>query len=375
MKSSLIGRIASNMPGIIVFALGGWLVLNGKTTIGVVFALNASMGYLRYNTYMSMQGFTVWKKTAASAVRIFDLWDKKTEDETWENIDKDISHNNPKDHSVFTFNNVSFSYSDNIDDKDEEKLKEKQKEAHVLKNISFSINKGETIAFVGRSGCGKTTLLKLMAGFYKAGCGRITKNGIDIRDLELDEIRNDMAMVSQDAFLFPVTIHNNILYGTGAGVNESDGNNYIEPGDEVIHAAKLARIHSFIEAQPKKYESLVGERGIKLSGGQRQRLSIARAIIKNADILLLDEPTSALDTDAEHKVHTALNKLMENKTSIIAAHRLSGIKNADRIYVMDSGEIIEAGTHKELIEGKGLYYELYHRQMKETQVGINEECG
>lgn len=374
----LFAQLSSEIPSFIVLGLGGWLVLQDKITIGSIFALNASLMLLKSNIFGVFYGLTTWKKAAAAASRIFDISDKENEYTEWEKNQPDNKKTALKDSDiVYSFRNVSFSYAANKVEINEDgtNVEIESETKMVLKNINLNIKKGETIAFVGRSGCGKTTLLKLMAGFYKITEGCIIKNGVDITDMKIDDIRSDLAMVSQDSYLFPLTVHNNISYGKGFGLEKSTGtddNNEIFPENDITDAAKAANIHDFIENQSKKYESLVGERGIKLSGGQRQRIAIARAVIKDTDILLLDEPTSALDTESEYIVQTAFNKLMKDKTSIIVAHRLSGIKNADRIYVIDKGEIVEQGTHESLISSQKLYYELYQRQLQEQEMAVNE---
>lgn len=374
MMGKLYSGLASQIPTVIVLGVGGWLVFAQKTTIGVVFALNTSLLILRENLYTTTYGITMWKKVLAGAIRVFELWDKDSEYDIWERQrDNTISSDAENDY-VYSFKNVSFAYPLEKEDLyKEEKTIAENIDKMVLKNIDIDINKGETIAFVGRSGCGKTTLLKLIAGFYNVNEGVIFKKGVDIADMKLDDVRADLTMVSQNSFLFSETIHNNISYGKGVGIFESNDENKITPEIDIINASKAANIHAFVQKQPHKYQSLVGERGIKLSGGQRQRVSIARAIYKDADILLLDEPTSALDTESEYIVQDALAELMKEKTSIIVAHRLSGIKGADRIYVMDEGEIVEQGTHDKLISDKGLYYELYQRQLsdKDSELKVN----
>lgn len=378
MMGKLYSGLASQIPTVIVLGVGGWLVFAGKTTIGVVFALNTSLMILRGNLYTTTFGITMWKKVLAGAIRVFELWDKESEYDIWERERNNTMSYEIETDYIYSFKNVSFAYPLEKEDLNRDKeIKDENINKMILKNINIDIKKGETIAFVGRSGCGKTTLLKLMAGFYSVNEGAILRNGVNIADMTLDDIRADLAMVSQDSFLFSETIQNNISYGKGVGISESNDKNKITPEIDIINASKAANIHAFVQNQPQKYQSLVGERGIKLSGGQRQRVSIARAIYKNADILLLDEPTSALDTQSEYIVQDALTELMKEKTSIIVAHRLSGIKGADRIYVMDEGEIVEEGTHDELINNKGLYHELYQRQLfdKDIKVGAMIDMG
>lgn len=236
--------------------------------------------------------------------------------------------------------NVSFHYSDS--------------NSEVLNNISLKIPAGSTVAFVGPSGGGKTTLCHLIPRFYDVVEGAILVDGIDVRDIKQASLRRQIGLVQQDVFLFTGTIRDNILYGNPEASEE-----------EMIEAAKLAQIHEFVMSLPDGYDTYVGERGVKLSGGQKQRISIARVFLKNPPILILDEATSALDTATEYEIQEALNRLSENRTTIIIAHRLSTIQHADNIVVLANGEIVEQGTHKELLAKQGMYAAL-HRAQRET---------
>ena len=229
------------------------------------------------------------------------------------------------------FNHVSFKYKDD----------------YVLKDIDFIIPKGKTFALVGESGSGKSTISDLLPRFYDVTEGSIFYDSIDIKNASIQDLRNHIGIVSQESILFNDTARNNILFGTE---NASE--------EEVIAAAKIANAHEFIMSLEKGYDTNIGERGNKLSGGQKQRMSIARAVLKNPAIMILDEATSALDTESEKLVQDALEKLMKDRTSLVIAHRLSTIRNADQIIVLSKGEIKEMGTHIELIEKKGLYYNL-----------------
>lgn len=222
----------------------------------------------------------------------------------------------------------------------------------ALRNVSLSIRPGEKVALVGRSGGGKTTLVNLLPRFYELQQGLVLIDGLDIRSMSLKSLREQFALVSQDVILFNDTVYNNIAYGSLRGVGE----------EKVIAAAKAAHAWEFIQQLPDGLQSQIGDRGVRLSGGQRQRLAIARAILKDAPILLLDEATSALDTESELHVQAALDELMRNRTTIVIAHRLSTIENADRILVMEQGEIIESGTHEELLKMNGSYAKLYRKQ-------------
>jgi len=222
----------------------------------------------------------------------------------------------------------------------------------ALNRISFSVKPGERLALVGRSGGGKTSLINLLPRFYELQQGQVLLDGVDMRDLALADLRQQFSLVSQDVILFNDTVFNNIAYGLLGNASEAD----------VIAAAKAAHAWEFIEQLPNGLQQELGDRGLQLSGGQRQRIAIARAILKNAPILLLDEATSALDSESEQHVQQALDSLMRNRTSIVIAHRLSTIENADRIMVMEQGEVVEIGTHQALLEQAGHYAKLYHKQ-------------
>ncbi len=269
------------------------------------------------------------KRGEAAAQRVIEILDTKSTLEDKENaivkqnFDKEIK-----------FENISFKYEDD----------------YVLENFSLTVTKGSTVALVGQSGSGKSTIANLVTRFYDVNKGKITIDGLDIRDLTKHSLREQMGLVTQDAILFHDTIANNIAFGKE--ISE----------ENIIHAAKIANAHEFILEQPNGYQTSIGDSGNKLSGGQKQRISIARAILKNPPIMILDEATSALDTESEKAVQEALEKLMQNRTSIVIAHRLSTIQNADLIVVMQKGKIVEQGTHKELIAKKGTYYNLVNMQ-------------
>ncbi len=232
--------------------------------------------------------------------------------------------------------NISFSYQDRLP---------------IMTNLSLDIPAGKTIAIVGSTGSGKSTLVKLLLRLYEINEGIITLDGVDIRQIKLRDLRQSMGLVSQDVFLFHGTVADNIAYGT-----------FDATPTEIIAAAQVAEAHEFINQLPYGYDTIVGERGQKLSGGQRQRIAIARAILKNPPILILDEATSAVDNETEAAIQKSLEKITKNRTTIAIAHRLSTIRNADRIYVMEYGKVIEQGTHEELIAQQGIYTGLWRVQ-------------
>jgi len=240
--------------------------------------------------------------------------------------------------SAIDYKEVSFKYTDK----------------YVLKDINLTIPKGSTVALVGQSGAGKTTLANLLPRFYDVTKGRIAIDGKDLRDYKIHDLRDLMGIVTQESILFNDSIYDNIAFGI-TGARE----------DDVISAAKIANAHPFIVETEHGYQTNIGDRGSKLSGGQRQRISIARAILKNPPILILDEATSSLDTESESLVKDAMEKLMSNRTSLIIAHRLSTIQNADKIVVMEEGEIVESGAHNELLDKQGVYSKLYKMQVFE----------
>jgi subfamily B ATP-binding cassette protein MsbA len=244
-----------------------------------------------------------------------------------------------------TFEDVSFRYDGEI----------------VLKGISLSAKVGEVIALVGMSGAGKTSLVNLLPRFYDVEKGQILIDDYDIRKVNLRSLREQIGLVTQQTILFNDTVRNNIAYGS---LKCSD--------QEIIEAAKAANAHDFVQRLPQGYDTTIGEQGIKLSGGERQRLSIARAILKNAPILILDEATSSLDSDSEAEVQHALDRLMSGRTVLVIAHRLSTIRNAHRILVLSGGQVVEEGTHEELMALNGEYRRLYDLQFKDNGLSVRK---
>ena len=235
-------------------------------------------------------------------------------------------------------NQLSFKYTNTTD--------------WILKNIDLNIPAGKTIALVGESGAGKSTLVSLIPRFYEIQEGSITIDGTNVMDIKQRSLRENIGIVQQNIFLFDTTIRENILYG-----------NSLASDEELMDAARKANIYDFIDSLPDKFDTLVGERGVKLSGGQKQRISIARVFLKNPPILIFDEATSSLDSESEEHIQNAMEELSKDRTTIIIAHRLSTVRNADCIYVLKNGSIIESGTHQELMEQKKYYYSLYTRNL------------
>jgi subfamily B ATP-binding cassette protein MsbA len=267
----------------------------------------------------------------AAAESIFEVIDSEQEEDTGE-------HSRDHVEGRFEFSDVSFIYPNT--------------EQPVLSDLNFSVAPGQTIALVGSSGSGKTSLVSLISRFYRNQSGDITLDGINIHDYTLTNLRSHIALVSQSVTLFNDTIYNNIAYGELANV----------ASEKVYAAAKIANADGFIEALPEAYDTAIGDDGVMLSGGQRQRLAIARAVLKDAPVLILDEATSALDNDSERLIQTALERLMENRTTFVIAHRLSTVESADCILVIENGRIIERGNHQQLLDQSGRYAELYSNQ-------------
>ena len=311
---------------------GGNMVLQGKMTAAEIISFIAAMMML-YNPIKGLLGtYNAIQRSFGAAERVFAILDEVPEIK-----DAPDSVEIDRTHGALEFDKVSFSYNENP----------------VLKDVSLFVCKGEIVAFVGPSGGGKTTLMSLIPRFYDVTAGSVSIDGTDIRKIKLKSLMKQIALVDQETFLFNDTIANNIRYGKPGATLE-----------EVQNAARAAFAHDFIMEMEKGYDSCIGDRGLRLSGGQRQRICIARAILKDAPILILDEATSALDTESEQMVQKALNNLMANRTTLVIAHRLSTIFHADKIIVIDKGEVVETGSHSELLQKGGLYKKLYEMQFK-----------
>lgn len=317
---------------IIVIGVGAYLAISGSITVGTLAAFVGYLELLFGPLRRLVASFTTLTQSFASMDRVFQLIDE----------DYDIKNGigaQPIEikQGRIDIDHVSFQYNDN--------------ESPILKNINLSIEKGETVAFVGMSGGGKSTLINLIPRFYDVTSGQILIDGHNIKDFLTGSLRNQIGLVQQDNILFSDTVMENILLGRPTATVE-----------EVVEAAKMANAHDFIMNLPQGYDTEVGERGVKLSGGQKQRLSIARIFLNNPPILILDEATSALDLESESIIQEALDVLSKDRTTLIVAHRLSTITHADKIVVIENGHIVEIGTHRELIAKQGAYEHLYSIQ-------------
>ncbi|EML5395876.1 SAV1866 family putative multidrug efflux ABC transporter [Staphylococcus aureus] len=317
---------------IIVIGVGAYLAISGSITVGTLAAFVGYLELLFGPLRRLVASFTTLTQSFASMDRVFQLIDE----------DYDIKNGvgaQPIEikQGRIDIEHVSFQYNDN--------------EAPILKDINLSIEKGETVAFVGMSGGGKSTLINLISRFYDVTSGQILIDGHNIKDFLTGSLRNQIGLVQQDNILFSDTVKENILLGRPTATDE-----------EVVEAAKMANAHDFIMNLPQGYDTEVGERGVKLSGGQKQRLSIARIFLNNPPILILDEATSALDLESESIIQEALDVLSKDRTTLIVAHRLSTITHADKIVVIENGHIVETGTHRELIAKQGAYEHLYSIQ-------------
>ncbi|ACL70644.1 ABC transporter related [Halothermothrix orenii H 168] len=314
---------------------GGYEVLKGRMDPSELITFFLTLLYLTTPLKSLSKLSSTIQQALAAAERIFETMDIDTHIEKETEKTRALTEVEGK----IEFKNVTFGYNEN---------------EPVLKNINLTANPGESIALVGPSGAGKTTLVDLIPRFYDPVEGKVLLDGIDIKKINLTSLRENIGIVPQETVLFSGTVYENIAYGNLDATEE-----------EIIRAAKAANAHDFIINFKKGYHTVIGERGVGLSGGQRQRIAIARAILKNPRILIFDEATSALDAESEALVQDALNKLMKNRTTFIIAHRLSTIKNADRIVVISDGEIVDQGTHSELMAKKGLYYNLYQGNFQE----------
>ena len=325
------------VSNLVVIYFGGMMYIDGTiSSIGIIAEFILYVNLLTWPVASLGWVSSMVQEAEASQKRINEFL----------NIEPEIQNRNPEHtpiHGTLAFENVGFTYEDT--------------DIVALTNVSFTLEKGQTLAIIGKTGSGKSTILTLLSRLYDVNQGKITIDGKDIRDLNLSDLRNSIGVVPQDAFLFSDSIKNNIKFGNEDATDE-----------EVFEAAKKAVVHDNIINFKLKYETVLGERGITLSGGQKQRVSIARAIIKDPKILLLDDSLSAVDTETEEQILNNLLEFCKDKTTIIVTHRVSSAKNADKIIILEDGKIIQQGSHNQLLNQNGYYQELYNKQLSEKEM-------
>lgn len=331
-RTFAVMNTVTDLGPLVVVGFAGYFVITNGLSLGTMVAFVSYMDRVYAPLRRLISSSTTLVQSIASMDRVYEFIDQE-----YDIKDDKNAQAMPPVKGEIEFDHVHFQYQED--------------EVSVLKDIDLHVNKGETIALVGISGGGKSTLISLIPRFYEVTSGAIRIDGIDIKSVKARSLRDQIGMVLQDNILFSESIAMNIRMGNPDASNE-----------QVIQAAKAANAHHFIEALPQGYQTLVGERGVKLSGGQKQRIAIARVFLKNPPILILDEATSALDLESEHLIQEAIEKLAANRTTFIVAHRLSTITHADRIIVINQGEIAEQGNHQQLMEQRGHYYDLYQVQ-------------
>jgi ATP-binding cassette subfamily B protein len=316
---------------VVLILIGGLMVIKHSLTLGELITFNSLI--FAINNPLRMAGWLIndIQRFAASGEKIIELLEEKPEIKNSKNyVQKDMFK------GAVEFKNVTFSYGDET----------------VLKDININIKPGETVAIVGPTGSGKSTLTSLICRFYDSTSGEVLIDGVNIKKLDIKKLRENVAVAMQDIFLFSDTIEGNIAYGVPDASME-----------KVQWVASLAGAHDFIVNMPEGYDTIIGERGVGLSGGQKQRIALARALLKNPSILILDDTTSSVDVETEHKIQNTLNSYFKSKTTFIIAHRISSVKDADKIFVLNEGRIVEQGKHNELLSKKGYYYGVFINQL------------
>lgn len=311
------------------------MVARGEISLGTLVAFNSYLWMLINPMRMLGWVINVMEQAVSSGERVFNVLDTGSIV-----VDKENPYRPEEVQGHVKFENVSLHYGDH----------------KALENINIDAPAGKTIAIMGATGAGKTSIINALNRFYDVSRGRVLVDGVDVRDWNLNTLRENIGIVMQDVFLFSATIEENIMYGNPNATRE-----------DVIKAAKIAAAHDFIMEMPQGYDTIVGERGMGLSGGQKQRIAIARAIIKNPKILIMDDCTSAVDMETEYAIQQALKRVMEGRTTFIIAHRISSVKDADEIIVLDNGQIVERGTHDQLVKLGGKYFEIYSQQYKDFE--------
>lgn len=338
MFSPLI-QFISALSFLILLWYGGISVINGEISLGEFIALNSYLGLLVWPIMATGWVINMFQRGIASMERINAILNEKPEI-----VDSENAKTLSEIKGDIEFSNVSFKYpgSDN----------------YALRDINIRIKHGNTLAIIGRTGSGKTTLVNLLVRLFDINEGSIFVDGININDITLKSLRENIGYVPQESFLFSTSIKENIGFAFDEEVKE----------EKILEAAKLSELYSNVIEFPQKFDTILGERGVTLSGGQKQRTSIARAIIKSPGILILDDSLSAVDTQTEEKILENLNEIMKSRTTIIISHRISTIKNADEIIVLDDGEIVQRGTHDELVKNEGIYKDIYEKQLLEDRI-------
>jgi ATP-binding cassette, subfamily B, multidrug efflux pump len=334
----------SGIFNIATIILGGIWVIKGRLTLGELVTFN-SLVYT-VNNPLKMAGWIIndTQRFSASAEKLIELWRAQSKIKN-----NDIAIKKDRLSGKIRFENVSFSYDG---------------KTKVLQDINLSVNQGETVGIIGATGSGKSTLISLLCRFYDCSEGKIIIDNVDLKDIDLKTLRKNIALSMQDIFLFSDTIEGNIAYGVPEATIE-----------DVHRAAKLAGAHDFITKFSEGYDTIIGERGVGLSGGQRQRIALARALIRDPFILILDDTTSAVDMETEHEIQQSLNSYNKDKTTFIIAHRISSVKSADKIIVLDEGRIVEQGNHEELMQMKKRYYDVYMNQLGNFDEVLKRQVG